>query len=162
MRFSVDTFLNIYVNQKWYSIKQIYICVCPSSKSCHIKNHFFFCSETKLNNLNIFAATRNEFVPPPQKKTSLGKFWIKKWQSLGGISLYALRKCWRNRIIWQTSIRFFCCQKRYKITKNASVLPKQHKINRFSPSETEKFLGGKKIKMKFYITTYRYSHKIFS
>ena len=58
-----------------------------------------------------------------------------------------LRQCWRNQTIWLTSIRFFSCKKQSKITKNASILLKQHRIDRFSPSKTTKnFLGRKKLK----------------
>ena len=51
------------------------------------------------------------------------------------------RQCWRNRTIWQTSIRFFSCQKWSKITRNTSVFLKQHRIDRFSPLKREKKLN---------------------
>ena len=57
--------------------------------------------------------------------------------------------------------------KKVKKKKMLQFLLKQHRIDKFTPSETEKkFLGRKKIKMTIYITTEspnRYSHKaIFS
>ena len=68
----------------------------------------------------------------------------------GGVSCSVLQQCWRNRTIWRTSIRLFSCQKRSKITKNASVLLKQHTMDRFSLSETaKKFLG--KVSFLYYV-----------
>ena len=124
------------------------------SKFFFFKNFFFKISKTFAPIKNLSKFWKNFLEKTFPKKTFLFFFKKRKFLFIGVKKIFLqktiftwnhgiiLWQCWRNRTIWQTSIWFFSCQKRSKITKYASVLLKQHK-------RKKQFLGRKKLKWQY-------------